>query len=106
MNKIDLQDIPAKELVPGFHGKFVHTENMTIVWWDVEAGALLPEHGHMHEQVSHLTEGEFEMTVDGETQLLKPGSAVVIPSNARHSGKAVTNCRIIDVFCPVREDYR
>ncbi|MBE0649693.1 MAG: cupin domain-containing protein [Bacteroidales bacterium] len=105
MNKIDLQNIPAKELVPGFHGKFVHTENITFAYWNVEAGAVLPEHSHVHEQVSNLTEGEFEMTVDGEKQILKPGSVVVIQSNVRHSGKAITKCKITDVFYPLREDY-
>ncbi len=106
MNKTDLQHIPTRELVPGFHGKFVHTENMTLVYWDVEAGAALPEHEHMHEQVTHLTEGEFEMTVAGETSILKAGSVVVIPSDVTHSGRAITKCKITDVFFPVREDYK
>lgn len=105
MNKIDLKNISAKEIVPGFHVKFIHTENMTFAYWDIEADAVLPEHAHFHEQVANLMEGEFEMTVEGEKQIVKPGSVVVIPSNATHSGKAITHCRIIDVFYPVREDY-
>lgn len=105
MNKIDLKNIPAKEIVPGFKVRFVHSENMTFAFWDVEAGATLPEHAHIHEQVSNLTEGEFELTIDGEKQMLKPGSVVVIPSNVKHSGKAITQCKITDVFYPVREDY-
>jgi len=30
---------------------------------------------------------------------------VLIPSDAKHSGKALTDCTIIDIFNPVREDY-
>jgi quercetin dioxygenase-like cupin family protein len=37
---------------------------------------------------------------------LTPGKVVVIGSNVPHSGKAITDCRILDVFQPVREDYR
>jgi quercetin dioxygenase-like cupin family protein len=44
--------------------------------------------------------------VEGESQLVGPGMSVVIPPNAKHSGIAKTDCRMIDVFCPVREDYR
>jgi hypothetical protein len=29
-----------------------------------------------------------------------------VPPNVTHSGHAVTECRIIDVFHPVRDDYR
>lgn len=105
MNKIELRNIPPKEIVPGYQVKFVHSENMTIAYWDIEAGATLPEHAHRHEQVSNLTEGEFEMNVEGEKHVMKPGSVVVIPSNAQHAGKAITHCRMIDVFYPVREDY-
>lgn len=106
MNKIDLRNIPAREIVPGFHGKLIHTDNMTIAFWDIEAGASLPEHAHEHEQVTNLTEGEFELTIKGQKHFMKPGSVVVIPSNVKHSGKAITPCRITDIFHPVREDYR
>ena len=60
----------------------------------------------MHEQISNVLEGEFEMTLDGITQLLKPGTVAVIPSMTVHSGKAVTDCYILDIFNPVREDYK
>ena len=53
-----------------------------------------------------MVEGEFEMTIDGETRVLGPGAVAVIPPNAVHSGKAIKKCRVIDVFYPIREDYR
>jgi quercetin dioxygenase-like cupin family protein len=56
--------------------------------------------------VTNLLEGRFEMVVGGERMLLEAGQAVVIPSNVPHSGKALTNCRILDVFSPVREDFK
>lgn len=93
-------------VIPGFVGRFLHSDTMTFVLWEIAAGAVLPEHSHPHEQVAHLYEGEFEVTVEGETRRMKAGSVFAIPSNARHSGRAITDCRIMDVFCPVREDYR
>jgi quercetin dioxygenase-like cupin family protein len=98
--------IEPRTVIPGFHGRFVHSETMTFVLWQVDAGAILPEHSHHHEQVVHLYEGEFELTVEGRTIRATPGTVFAIPGNAMHSGRAVTACRIMDVFCPVREDYR
>lgn len=106
MQYIDLTEIQAKEVVPGFHGKFVHTENMTTAYWDIIANSSLPEHAHIHVQIMNLIEGEFEMEIDGQHLKLYAGAVVIIPSNVRHSGIAVTYCKIIDIFQPVREDYK
>ncbi len=103
---VDLSTLSEKEVVSGFHGKFVHSENMTTTFWRIEAGAALPEHAHPNEQVSVVVAGKFEMTLDGETLQLEKGKVALIPSNVKHSGRALTDCEIMDVFYPVREDYR
>lgn len=106
MQYIHLNEIEEKELVPGFNVRFVHSRNMTFAFWNIQGGAELPGHSHPHEQVVNVIEGKFELTVDNERKQLGPGSVVIIPPDAVHSGKAITNSRIIDVFYPVREDYR
>ena len=103
---IDLSEIAERELVPGFRVRFVHTDHVTISHWEVAAGSVLPEHAHPHEQITNVISWKFELTIDGECQVLEPGKVGVIPGNARHTGRALTDCRIIEVFYPVREDYR
>lgn len=101
-----LSDLTAREPVPGYRARFVHSATMTCAYWDVDAGAALPEHAHPHEQIAHVLEGEFELTVGGEVRVLTRGTVAVIPSNVPHSGRAITACRLLDVFHPVREEYR
>ena len=96
----------ARELLPGFRGKFEHGNNMTIGFWEIDKDAKLPEHSHEHEQIATVYQGRFELTIDGESRVLEPGMTAVIPSNAVHSGRALTDCQLTDVFSPVREDYR
>jgi quercetin dioxygenase-like cupin family protein len=106
MPVFDLATIASKDLVPGYPAKLIHTENMTLSFLEVKAGCTLPEHSHFHEQISIVMEGEFQLTIDGEPIRFGPGKIVLIPSNAKHSGLAITDCKLMDVFNPVREDYR
>ncbi len=98
--------IAESEPLPGFFGRVLHSDTMTFALWRIKAGSVLPEHSHVHEQVVHMIEGDFEIVIDGEARRLSPGMVAVIPSNARHSARALSDCRILDAFQPVREDYR
>lgn len=101
-----LADVEPRELVPGHHGRFIHSEHTTHVYWTISEGAQLPEHSHPHEQIVNMLEGTYELVVDGEKHVLSAGDVLVIPGGAVHSGGAHTDCRILDVFSPVREEYR
>jgi len=105
VNFLELKDIPTREIVPGYTARFVHTDNMTFAHWDIKADHPLPRHTHPHEQVAQVLEGRFEMTIEGRTQIMEPGMVAVIPPEAPHSGRSLTDCRILDVFYPVRQEY-
>ena len=104
--KLTLSSIPTKEIMPGYHGKLVHADYMSIAFWDVEKDAEVPEHSHMNEQIMHVMEGDFEFTLDGDTKIYGPGDIVIIGPHKKHSGRALTACKLIDVFSPTREEYR
>ena len=99
---LELKDIEVAEPVPGFRARVVNTAGMTVAHWEIDAGAVMPEHHHVNEQVVNLIEGEFELTVGGETRRMVPGSLAVIDPDVPHSGKAITPCRIVDAFHPPR----
>lgn len=103
---MNLSTLPSKEIMPGYHGKLVHGDTISWVFWTVEKDAEVPQHHHHHEQIMHVVEGDFEFTLDGRSDIYRPGDVVVIPSNTPHSGKALTACKLMDVFSPVRDEYR
>ena len=105
MQPIHLADIKAVTLCAGFDAKLLHSNSMTWSFVHSKAGHTLPAHQHLHEQVTHIVQGDFELTVNGTPHLLSAGAVFIIPSNTVHSGKSITDCDIIDVFNPVREDY-
>jgi len=106
MNFKNIKSLPAREIIPGFHGRFIHLEKMTYSYWEIEAGSILPLHAHPHEQISKVLEGQLELTIASKTEIMKAGMLAVIPSNVPHTGKALSDCVVMDVFSPVREDYK
>lgn len=103
---LSLDEFESREIIPGYQAIFLHTDNMTLAYWTIAAGAEMPEHSHPHEQMANILEGEFELVLDGQRKSLRPGMVAMIPSDVPHGGRAVSNCRILDIFHPVREDYR
>lgn len=101
-----LDQVPTRELFPGFTTRLVHTPAVTYSFVECEAGAPFPEHRHPHEQTVIVLDGELEVQMDGETYRLTPGMVLPIPGNTPHAGRAVVTSRVLDVFSPVREDLK
>jgi quercetin dioxygenase-like cupin family protein len=106
MAMITINDLSVREIFPGIRARLVHSAQTTQSWVELDSGATFPEHHHPHEQTVNVLEGTLELVVDGATFVLSAGQSYVIPSHAPHAGRARTACRVLDVFAPVREDYR
>lgn len=106
MSIVTLADVPAREIFPGFHARVVHSARTSESWVEAQAGASFPEHHHPHEQIVNVLEGELEIVVGSETHRLTSGQLLVIPPGVPHSGRAITHCRVLDVFAPTRDEYR
>ena len=90
----------------GITGTISHSEQATYCHFTITDGAILPEHSHFHEQWCHVLEGQLEFDINGEKMILRSGMTAFIPSNMPHSAKALTECKVLDCFTPVREDFR
>lgn len=66
----------------------------------------MPLHDHIHEQTSQVLDGQFELTIDGKSTVFGPGFVAIIPSGVQHGGVALTDCKLLDIFSPAREDYK
>ena len=104
--KLNIKNLKSREIISGFNGKFVNGENITWAFWDIKKDSSIPDHFHIHEQIMHVISGDFEFTINGLTSVFSEGDTIVIPSNIPHRGKALTNCKIMDVFSPKREEYK
>lgn len=94
-------------IFPGVDISTMAGEGMMLSLVTFEPGAIVQPHSHPHEQIGMLLEGELTFTIGGETRTLRAGEMWRIPGGVVHSavagGKQV---KALDVFHPVREDYR
>ncbi len=103
---VDIKNLNATERLPGWHGRYFHSSNMTFAHYDFVAGSTIHEHFHPEEEVYEVIEGELEVTIDGVTEVARPGLLAFVPSGVRHSVKALTDGRVIIVDSPARPDFR
>ena len=106
MKAVAITDIKTREIVSGFTGKYYHADNLSIGWLDAKAGHTVPLHAHIHEQVSYVQEGKMLFTIEDEKFVLEAGMAITVAPNLKHGATAITDCKLIDVFNPVREEYK
>jgi len=102
-----LADVPARAILDGaIQGRYVHVNAMTIGEVSLDPNTVVPMHDHPHEQLTYVIEGRFQFTVGSETTVLEPGMVALIPGGVTHGGTTLTACKVIDIFSPIREDYR
>ena len=104
--------IPAGEgtrhtIFPGVEIVTTAGQEMMLSVVTFQPGAVVEMHAHPHEQMGMMISGRAEFTVGGITKTIGPGDIWRIPGGVPHKvvgldGPAVA----LDVFHPVREDYR
>lgn len=69
---------------------------------EVPANLILDTSAHIKREfeLDHL-----EVTIDGVTEIARAGKIAIVPPNARHSVKALTDGRAIIVDYPLRPEF-
>ena len=104
--------VPAGEgsrhaIFPGVEIRTTAGDAMTLSVVTFEPGSVVPDHAHPHEQMGVMISGRLEFIVGGLTRVLGPGDRWKIPGGVVHSVRALDGPAVaLDVFHPVREDYR
>ena len=82
-------------------------EKMTLTIMEFEPHVVTAEHSHPHEQVGYMIEGEAEYVIDGESYPVCAGQMWRLPGGVPHQVKVGDRpMRVVEVFYPVREDFR
>lgn len=91
--------------LPGWRGRFFHSENMTFARWTISADADdLHEHQHEQEEVWNIVDGSVILIVAGSEKELVAGTAAVVPPNTPHSVRITGPAEIVVADYPLRHN--
>ena len=104
---VRLEAVRAFELAAGVSGRPLFGSAAMLNLIRFEPGSTVPLHSHPHEQLGIVLEGMQALVVDGVPHELGPMEAYVLPGGVEHSAYCGPHgALVLDVFTPVREDYR
>lgn len=66
----------------------------------------VPKHSHPNEQNGYVVSGKYRLKFNDFDEILQVGDSYSIPANIEHSIEIIEAGEIVDVFTPIREDYR
>ena len=103
------ETLRAKDIPGGVRRKVISTDNIMVVQYIYEPGAVFPKHQHPQEQIVIIYKGELEFWIKDEKNRyhLKPGSILTIPGNILHGASVVGSeiVQSINIFHPIKEEF-
>ena len=101
------ESLAAFELAAGVTGRPLFGQGAMLNLIEFEPGSEVPLHSHPHEQLGLVVRGMQALVVDGVAHELGPMGCYWIPGDVPHSAYCGPDgATVLDVFQPVREDYR
>jgi len=100
-NEIEREQMNALVIRQALHGT-----NLTIARLEMKAGATVPTHHHVNEQMTVMLSGRLRFDFPDKSVEVAGGEVLEIAPNLPHSAVALEDSIAIDVFSPVREDWR
>ena len=83
-----------------------HSDQLMLVRHYFEQGWVGARHSHPHHQLVYVVKGALHLDVGGETFEAYAGDSFVVDGGVEHQASALEASEVLDVFTPVREDYR
>lgn len=103
---VEGDNLEWEEVAPGMKRKIMgYDDNIMMVHVHFEKGGVGIQHEHFHSQTSFVVSGKFEVTIGGESKILKANDVFYPPPNVMHGAVCLEEGVLIDVFSPVREDF-
>lgn len=75
--------------------ELIHSDSGSVTLFSFDAGQGLSEHSAPYDALIQVIDGEMELTVEGQKNVIKAGEAFVIPSGSHHSVNAAKRFKML-----------
>jgi quercetin dioxygenase-like cupin family protein len=94
-------------IFPGVDIRTCAADHMMLSVVDLAPHSVVEEHAHPHEQMGMVLSGRAIFLIGSEQKTLQAGDLYRIPGHVRHRVIALEQpVKALDIFYPVREEYR
>lgn len=83
-----------------------HNDQLMLIRHFFEEGWVGARHSHPHHQLVYVVSGAVRAEMDGRVVEARAGDSFVVDGGVEHQATALEASEVLDVFTPVREDYR
>jgi quercetin dioxygenase-like cupin family protein len=100
------EQVAWEDLGAGIQRKIMaYNETMMLTKVQFASGAIGTLHQHAHTQVAYVSNGIFDIEIEGVTQRLYAGDVYFVPSGLVHGAVCIEAGELIDIFTPMRADF-
>ena len=99
-------ELPVVEVDGGLTRKLMgYDGQLMLLEIKFKTGSIGYQHQHFHSQTSYVVSGAFEVTINGETKILRAGDGFYVEPDVIHGAICLEEGILIDTFSPMRQDF-
>jgi len=84
-----------------------HNDRLMLIRHFFDKGWVGTRHSHPHEQLVYIIQGKMRVEIDGKQPFeVAAGESFVVDGGVEHQATALEKSEVLDVFTPLREDYK
>jgi unsaturated pyranuronate lyase len=102
----DLAELTPVQVWDGVAGRILWGEHVTVAVVELDAGSVVPEHSHEHEQIGVCLTGSLAFRVGEEERELGPGGSWRIAGGVLHEVRTgLEGAVVVETWAPRRDDW-
>jgi quercetin dioxygenase-like cupin family protein len=83
-----------------------YSDKLMLAEHHMQKGWTGVRHSHPHEQLVYVVTGRLKVVVGEINFEVAGGDSFIVRGGVEHEAAALEDCVVVDVFAPLRDDYR